>query len=297
MNWPAWVRASRLPSQSYIFFPLLFGQGLSTLSGHDLDPWLCLLTHLYGLCIQLFIVYANDYADVEVDRRNTTFTLFSGGSRVLVEGMISRPAMARAIGTAMAANLVVAGALWVQQRPLFLPMLVLSWALLWMYSYAPVRLSYRGGGEILQALGVGGLLPVIGYYNQAGSLQGFPWQTALFILPLQLGAAMATSIPDEPSDREGGKHTASVVLGTLGVKIAVLVLLSAAITALAAFPRLDWTPQARWCAALLPGVLVLAAAGQARNAPPGSPRANRFVTLVVAAVVCFMAGVTVLTLL
>lgn len=99
-----------------------------------------------------------------------------------------------------------------------LPLIFLSWAFIWVYSYAPFKLSSRGGGELVQALGVGLLLLFFGYYAQAGTACDFPWNYLVFVLPLQLGSALATALPDEPSDRLGHKHTLVVLLGPGPVK-------------------------------------------------------------------------------
>jgi 1,4-dihydroxy-2-naphthoate octaprenyltransferase len=51
--------------------------------------------------------------------------------------------------------------------------------LFWMYSFPPFRLSYRGYGEVLQGIGLGVLLPVAGFYVQAGTLSGLHPATLL----------------------------------------------------------------------------------------------------------------------
>ncbi len=71
-----------------IFIPLLFGQMIARSLGYQIDWLMFAIIHSYGLCIQLYIVYANDYADIETDKINTTFNIFSGGSRVLAEELI-----------------------------------------------------------------------------------------------------------------------------------------------------------------------------------------------------------------
>ena len=85
----AWIKASRLPSQLYIFTPLLAGQLYAWGSGYPWDGTAFILVYVFGLFLQLFIVYANDLADYSVDRNNRWFTIFSGGSRVLVEGELT----------------------------------------------------------------------------------------------------------------------------------------------------------------------------------------------------------------
>lgn len=228
----AWVRASRLPSQSYIFLPLLLGQGLG-LQGHALSWSVFVLTHLFGLSLQLFIVYANDVADQETDRANTTATLFSGGSRVLVQGLLRPGQLLAAALAAATLGLVCSGVLWlVHGRWLCPPLAALGLLLLWMYSFPPVRLSYRGGGELLQMVGVGAVLPIYGYHAQSGAVAGFPWSLLLALLPSHLACALATTLPDEPSDRSSRKRTAAVLLGPRATRTAIVALDLAAAGAL-----------------------------------------------------------------
>ncbi|MFN2267948.1 MAG: hypothetical protein ABR533_06700 [Desulfonatronovibrio sp.] len=73
--WYAWIQASRVPSQAYIFLPLLMGQSMAFAQGKF--TWtVFFICHLYGIFVQLFIVFANDVADEETDRLNSTFTVF-----------------------------------------------------------------------------------------------------------------------------------------------------------------------------------------------------------------------------
>ena len=210
----SWIKASRLPSQSYIFFPLLLGQGFYYNISGNFSIVFFILVQLFGLLIQLYIVYANDYADYEIDKTNDTFNIFSGGSRVLVENLISKKEMKKAIILVVGLNFFLGIILTLGfGRILSIPMIILSFLLLWAYSYPPIRLSYRGGGEILQTLGVAVILPLFGYYIQGGTVQGFPWIFLLFFFPVQLGCAMSTSLPDYPSDKKGNKKTSTVIFG------------------------------------------------------------------------------------
>lgn len=220
-----WIKASRLQSQSYIFFPLLLGQVLSVAHGYRWNWWIFALVHVYGLCMQVYIVYANDYADIETDKLNTTYTIFSGGSRVIVEGMLSARetgvgALVMALLTALSG---VAGGVFFG-RVLMVPLAIVSLLLLWMYSYRPIQLSYRGGGEFLQMIGVGFVLPLMGYYGQSGQIATFPWLLLAALLPANLACGMATSLPDEPSDRMSNKRTSSVILGPKRNAIFIVVL-------------------------------------------------------------------------
>ncbi|EAU66034.1 putative 1,4-dihydroxy-2-naphthoateoctaprenyltransferase [Stigmatella aurantiaca DW4/3-1] len=223
---------------------------------------------LFGFFDQLFIVYANDWADQETDRRNQTATVFSGGSRVLVEGRISPRALGWAAVACAGALLAVSVGLAVAQNsPWLVPLALAALGLLWAYSYSPLRLSYRGGGELLQMVGVAGVLPLYGYLAQGGSPGAFPWPLAVSLLPTHLACSIATALPDEPSDRESLKRTVPVRLGGEGAvwTIAALNLLTLALA------PLGWASvglTAGW-ALLVPAAATFAVLCL-RPAPPGS---------------------------
>lgn len=291
----AWLQASRLPSQSYIFFPLLLGQAVHAHQAGAIDWQVFALAHLYGLFLQLFIVYANDRADLETDRLNTTYTIFSGGSRTLVEGVITMRQNAAAIGaTVLASGLTGLALTALYGRGMALPLIAASLGLLWLYSFPPGRLSYRGGGELLQMLGVGVVLPVFGYYVQAGGLGAFPWRLLAFLLPCQLACAVTTALPDEPSDRSCSKRTAVVLLGAPAAKLAIIGLLGAGVVffCLASPAPAHYTLMV----ALLPGACIAGAAAVRRASPPGSRRLSGFVTCSVGAAVLLTAGMALLFL-
>ncbi|MDC0336024.1 prenyltransferase [Pseudodesulfovibrio sp.] len=220
-----WLKAARIPSQSYIFLPLLLGETISFNQGYPFSVLSFSLVHLFGVAIQLYIVFANDYADQNTDRRNVTFTPFSGGSRVLVDGDLKPVDLLKASRLMAASSVVVGGILSVQSRsPLPLLLAVFAVILLWMYSYPPVKLSYRGGGELLQMIGVGIVLPLMGYSALTGSITSFPWEVLLVVLPTQLACAIGTAVPDEPSDRIDHKRTVPVLLGTTVARVVVAAL-------------------------------------------------------------------------
>ncbi|MGK4008065.1 prenyltransferase [Sorangium sp. So ce1036] len=267
----AWIQASRLPSQAYIAPPLLLGQlAFARTSGRALDLGALAAVQLFGVLDQLFIVYANDVADQETDRRNRTATLFSGGSRVLVERRLSPRALSAA-ALACAAGLVAvsAGLAAARGAPLLVVLALAAILLLAAYSHPPLRLSYRGGGELLQMVGVGAVLPLYGYLAQGGAIERFPWALLAFLLPTHLGCAIATALPDEPSDRASQKRTLPVRVG--GERAAWCVALLNGLSLLlapAGLGALGLRPG--------PGLLVTAAAALvvllARPAPPGSRR-------------------------
>jgi 1,4-dihydroxy-2-naphthoate polyprenyltransferase len=292
----AWLQASRLMSQPYILLPLLFGGGIYVWQTGSGSTQLLVLTFVYSVLLQLFIVFANDYADEAVDRPNTTYNLFSGGSRVLVEGKLSRKELRQGILWTMVLGMMVASVVAVLHgRGALILFLIVSWVLLWAYSYPPIQLSYRGGGEWLQAIGVGVLLPLTGYYFQAGNLLAFPWIVLPFTLFLHLGAALVTTLPDEPSDKTGHKKTFSVRKGVSAVILWIILLYGISFVVL--FVWVLVFIRSPWISLLitLPAFFAYIGLCSLRSKPvPGHASMDWFVGLGVATAVFLMAGLSIL---
>lgn len=288
----AWVQASRLPSQTYILFPLIVGQGLALQIRGTFDGILMGWVTAFSFLIQFYIVYANDYADEFVDELNTTYNMFSGGSRVLMEKKLTRQDLKYGIGIVLALLVCLGGFLHiVYGRHLYWVLLMISCGLLWAYSYPPFRLSYRGGGEWLQGAGVGVVLPLTGYYLQAGSWAGFPWWCLPYFLLFQYTAALVSSLPDEPSDRQGQKRTAAVRWGIRSAIRWILILYFVSFIMLAAWVFSAKDQRASVLVVSIPAcVAYLGMLCFQRGALPGNQRMNRLVGAGIALAVLQMAG-------
>lgn len=233
----AWVRAARPLAHANIAPPLVLGQALAFAVTGAFSWRSAALVHAIGLLDHLVIVFTNDLADRETDADNQTYSLVSGGSRVLVEGALSPRAVGRAAWLAVA-GLLALGLGWAPQRPALAWLVPAALALIWAYSCPPLRLSYRGGGEWLQALGLGVVLPLIGYVGQAGSLAAMPWDALLPLLLLGLGGHVVTALPDRPSDARAAKRTIPVRIGLAPARWLALLLIAvgAGLTALVGPP-------------------------------------------------------------
>jgi 1,4-dihydroxy-2-naphthoate octaprenyltransferase len=257
MSLRAWVQASRPLAQVNIAVPLLLGELLAYVEGLRLDVGLLVVAHLFGVLDQLFIVWANDVADEADDRANPAPTPFSGGSRVLVEGKLSRRSLARAAAGAAIAMLGVSiFAALALDRPAMPLAWALAVALLWAYSFAPFRLSHGAAGAAAQTFGVMVILPLLGFYLQLGDVRGFPWPALVPCVLLGLASHITTALPDHPADEAVGKRTWPVLLGQRRARVHSLQL--AALGALATPFVLPDLPQLGWAAIeAVPVVLLL----------------------------------------
>ena len=208
----SWFQAARAPAQINIALPLIFGQLLACKAAWNFRWDFALLLVLYGLVKQLYIVFWNDWADRAADARNPNPTIFSGGSRVLPDGLLA-PRVLFIAGALAAVTVLALGYIFTRHldRPWTLLLFAAGTFLLWAYSIPPLRLNYRLGGELLQALGIGLLLPHIGYYVQANT-----FATSTYILPFflhQLAIAIAFALPDRDADKNTGKRTLATLIG------------------------------------------------------------------------------------
>jgi len=205
------MRLLRLAQPQFLIAGILlhlFGALWAVLLGAPLAwPWL-LLGYLIVMPAHLSVSFSNNYFDTEVDGYGTP-SPFTGGSGILVQYPELRPT-ARRIAIGLIFCSLALGLLFMAlyPEPTWFLALVLAGGLAgWFYSAPPLSLSYRGLGEITNAL-VGGLLvPALGYLVMAGSLTA---EGLIFTIPLTLyGLAFIISveIPDVEADLLGGKNT------------------------------------------------------------------------------------------
>ena len=216
MRWlVAFVRLGRPQFLVGGFLLYALGATVAVVAGATLALGPYLLGQAAVTAIQLMTHYANDYFDVAADRANLTPTQWSGGSRVLVGGVLSpRVAFhaARVLAIAGAALLVL---VFVRgQRPAAFA-LAAALALAWAYSAPPFRLHSRGLGELTTAIVVTGLTPLIGFLEQGGTWGDVMLLVAaqLPLMGLQFAMLLAIEFPDAAGDAAVGKRTLVVRLG------------------------------------------------------------------------------------
>lgn len=206
------LRATRLPFLSATAVPVMLGVAVAARNG----PWrpgLAALTLLAACFIHLGLNVANDVFDASsgADAANTRPTQFSGGSRVIQYGLVSRRTMAL-----MAAGFYAAGigiGVWLAATRGFWPIVGIGAVGVFIsvaYTAPPLRLVHHGIGEVLVALGFGPIVTLGAFYVQA---QRFTWEAMYASLPVALLIALVlylNEIPDRHSDAVAGKRTLPV---------------------------------------------------------------------------------------
>lgn len=228
---------------------MLVGIALAVDSPYFSWGWL-VVTALALFCME---VAKNAWGDVidydsgtDLAVRAEDRTAFSGGKRVLVDQLLTRRQtwMVAAIFTGV--GLVLGAFIVFWREPSAIVIGVLGMVLGWSYHGPPLKLAYRGFGELDVVLCYGPLIVLSTYLIQTHELS---W--AVFWLSLPLGLMIAAFLwvnefPDYHADASAGKnnlvvrlgrHTASRVLPMIYVLAFALVLL---LPQVAGVPRTAW---------------------------------------------------------
>jgi 1,4-dihydroxy-2-naphthoate octaprenyltransferase len=200
----SWIQASRPLAHVNIAVPLALGQ-VAAWHVTGRVSWQRFAAALrWGVIDHLFVIFANDFADHEADSGRRT--LLSGGSGVIPEGKLTARQVGRAATVAAILLLLYSCALALVGRA-WTPLYALAALLLmWLYSFPPVRLSYRGGGELLQGIGVGIALPSLGYYMQVEGALAPGWVVGPAAL-LGVCSNVLTALPDIEDDTRAHKNS------------------------------------------------------------------------------------------
>lgn len=140
-------------------------------------------------------------------------TPFSGGKRVIVDGLMTRRQTAWMAAAFYALGIAAGIAIVLGREPRVLWLGVLGAGLAFFYHAPPLKLSYRGLGEAAVALAYG---PVIACGTYLVQRHGISLEVLLASLPLGI-AIMAflwiNEFPDARADALAGKRTLVVRLG------------------------------------------------------------------------------------
>ncbi len=225
-----WLRAMRVPFLQATIIPVVLG-GVVAWQLTGAFRWdLFLLTLLGASLIQIGTNMLNDYFDYRsgndlmVKHQNP----FAGGGRILTAGLVS-PSKHLLVFT----SCLVLGCLSGLYLILAYNLPMLFWLGLvgiissYFYVGPPLKLAYRGVGEIIVGLNFGPLMTLGAFYVQTRSWTrlGEPFLASLPIGLLIAAVLWINEFPDMDADRAVGKKTLVLRLGylrSIGVFITLL---------------------------------------------------------------------------
>lgn len=209
----AWTAALRLH-----FHPMVWGAyGLGAATAYQATGEFQAVLFWLGLAclftLEAATVFLNEIFDWESDRLNIHAGPFTGGSRVLVEGRLT----ARQLGIgATAALLASASTALILPEPNAAALAILAVLVVLAIGYTtpPLKLCWRGVGELDVALTHSALVILFAHTLQGGALaEPLPWAFSLPLFFSVLPAITLSGIPDHDADRSAGKLTLAVLLG------------------------------------------------------------------------------------
>ncbi|HEV8053519.1 MAG TPA: prenyltransferase, partial [Candidatus Limnocylindrales bacterium] len=243
------LRATRLPFLSATLIPVGIGLAIAAANGL-FEPLTALLTIVGAAAVHLGLNVANDVFDTRLgaDDANVNPTQYSGGSRVIQYGLVSLGGMQRLsllfYAIALAVGLLL---LALRPSPALLAIGVLGIVLSVGYTAPPLKLVYRGLGELTTAIGFGPLMLVGAYVVQ--SRGAIAPEAIVASLPVAILVALilyVNEVPDRPADARAGKRTLPVrlprstviALYDIGAALAFAIIIAGVVLRLLPLPAL-----------------------------------------------------------
>src|SRR5690606_29064644 len=233
----SWLAALRL--QFYPSTFLVYALGAAAAAGSSVFSrgafW---LGYLALFLLEAATVLVNELYDYAADRGNRRYGPFNGGSRVLIEGRLTRREVRRgavlALVLAVGASLALVTTTDVEAAPALAFLAVLA-AVAVGYTLPPLALCYRTLGELDVAYTHGPAVLVCGWLFMGGALgDPTPWLIATPIALATLPSITLSNVPDRLADASVGKRTIAVRLGQRrAIDLALAATLAAAVSAVA----------------------------------------------------------------
>ena len=211
----AWWKLSRIPFLSVGILPLILGFVLAWRLGYGGPSKIYLFAGIGAVLVMWMTYYLGEWNDLDGDRINQNFNRFSGGSRVLVEGILpARVSLLLGYGC-LAGSVLIVSYIYLQYRTDLRTLLLGGLGIVFgfFYSSKPIRWSYRGWGEILIGFCYGWLPIATGFFLFTGFLS---LQIVLLSIPVGLSifnVILINEFPDEEADRTIGKKNLVVRFG------------------------------------------------------------------------------------
>lgn len=256
-----WGRALRLQFYPTTWMAYTAGVLAATTANPLQMPayWVGLLALLF---LEVATVFANEVMDFDTDCRNEHFGPFNGGSRVLVDGHLSAGALKAGSWLAAVAVLPLAlASVWASSAPPVLAGILAALVVLALgYTLPPLRLVYRGAGELTVAVTHSVAVVLFGYVLGGGAATDTePWLLSLPMFLAVLPSITLAGIPDEAADRSVRKRTLAVLLGrrraaAVAAGMTVAAALAAGLVSLAWGGVYGW-----WGLAIVPHALLVVA--------------------------------------
>ncbi len=229
-RWRAWVLAARVPTLTAAVAPVAVGTAAAAGDGM-FAPLPAIAALIAALCIQIGTNFHNDALDF-LHGADTPHRL--GPARVTQAGLLSsRQVLTGAylcLGIAAAAGIYLVA---LRGWPVLMVGLA-SFAAALAYTASPLRLGYRGLGDLFVFLFFGVVAVVGSDYVQTGSVRAVALAASVPVGLLAAAILVLNNLRDIETDRAAGKRTLAVRLGARATRAQYVCCLAVAVAAPAA---------------------------------------------------------------
>lgn len=212
-----WIKELRLAFLTASVMPVLLATAIVRHEAGSIDWFLFALTLAGAVFLHLGTNVANDYFDHRSgnDPANTRFVRpFTGGSRLIQEGLISPGAVLATALCFFAAGLGIGVILAILRGPVVLLIGIVGLVSGYFYTAPPLRLAHRGFGELTVGVNFGLLIVMGTYYVQTGRFSAGSIVASLPLACLIAAVIIINEFQDSEADGAVGKRTLVVRLGT-----------------------------------------------------------------------------------
>ena len=211
----SWLNLIRLGAAARGMLPFFLGTVIAWSTRYVINIPVFFFSSVAVLFIMIATFLINEYFDYETDAMNNSYHRLSGGSRILVLNLVPRKqALYSAYGLFGLASVIglilfvgFHTGIWT------IPLGALAIFIGYFYTTKPLKLAYRGIGELAILFTCGWLATILGYYLQTGeitevvTLISIPGSLSIFLVIL------INEIPDMESDLLFNKKNLAVILG------------------------------------------------------------------------------------
>ncbi|HXX33689.1 MAG TPA: prenyltransferase [Thermodesulfobacteriota bacterium] len=292
---PFWLKIARLQ-----FYPMaLTAYSVGSACAFISSPGFNFSVYVVGYIVLFFVefstILANEYYDYEADRHNRNFSLFTGGTRVLVDGGLRRHEVK--IGIFLGLLLVTGFACLLVRiekgvSPLLTFILIALGVFLGLgYTVPPLKFSYRGVGEVVVGATHSTYLILCGYTFQTGTWSHpLPWLLSVPLFFSVLAANTLAGLPDRLSDMVVSKKSFAVTFGPK--KAVAMAACFAGVAALSAswiwfYHARGWTLGVEMATVLFHGVILLLALFKLMRSNDLDKRIDRIMALSLSYIIWF----------
>jgi 1,4-dihydroxy-2-naphthoate octaprenyltransferase len=213
-----WFKELRAPFFTASIIPVLVGTSIAYSTANVFDHALFILAVIGMVALHAGANIANDYFDHTSgnDWLNKNVTPFSGGSQFIQQGLLSPQSVLIAAWVALSIGILIGIMIIFLTKSFFILAIGLIGLLGgYFYTASPVRLGYRGAGELVIGM-LFGILPVYGsYYLQTRTIDFVPVVPGLIVAMLIFLVILINEFPDCIADSAVNKKTLVVIFGDI----------------------------------------------------------------------------------